>query len=109
MSRHDWSWLLVFGWALIAGGAIDAVLAIAAVVVITSGDLAWNLDLEVLFRDHLSWLYWLKQIVRVFMPESFVIWFFALPAVPFFVVRVVVSGWLGQWIIGIARHRRALA
>ncbi|NKC01768.1 MAG: hypothetical protein GKR90_25165 [Pseudomonadales bacterium] len=89
---------LSFGWMGAIGSVIDALIVIYAVMIIlTTADYGWTLSSEILFRDHLTWLYWVKQLAYLFLDADFIDWVFGLPAVVFFTVRIVVSGLMGKW------------
>ncbi|MEM7281093.1 MAG: hypothetical protein AAF438_05655 [Pseudomonadota bacterium] len=55
-------------------------------------------------RDHVSFIYWVKQVAYFVLPRSFVDWLFALPALVYFPVRVVVSSVIGWWALAKANQ-----
>ena len=78
---------LTFGWGSAIGSILDALILLFAIYVILSvPSYTWALTSEVLFRDHISWLYWIKQLAYLFMHEDAVNWIFGLPATVFFSV-----------------------
>jgi hypothetical protein len=90
--------LFFVGWAGIIGSALDALIALYALwVIIGESAQGWGLSLDVLFRDYISWLFWVKQLGYIFLPAPFIEWIFGLPALIFFSVRVVASGIIGGW------------
>ena len=66
----------------------------------------WALTSEVLFRYHISWLYWIKQLAYLLMHEDAVNWIFGLPATVFFSVRIVVNVIVGKWALNKAEALR---
>lgn len=96
--------LLFIGYSSAVGGVIDGLIALYAVIIILSiTDYTWALNSDVLFREHISWLYWIKQAAYYVVHRDFVDWIFALPAVAFFTTRVIASGLIGQWALNRAR------
>ena len=96
--------LLFIGYSSAVGGLLDGLIAIyAAIIILSITDYTWALNSEVLFREHISWLYWIKQAASYVMNRDFVDWIFALPALAFFTTRVITSGLVGQWALNRAR------
>ena len=90
--------LLFVGWAGVIGSALDALIALYALwVIIGEPAQGWGMSTDVLFRDYISWLYWVKQLAYFFLPASIIEWIFGLPALLLFSVRVVASGIIGGW------------
>jgi hypothetical protein len=93
--RNFW---LSFGWLAAIGSVVDALIVIYAIIVIAAEpSYSWALSSEVLFRDHLAWLYWIKQLAYLFLDANFIDWIFGLPTIVLFTVRIVVSGIIGKW------------
>ena len=97
--------LLFLGWSCALGSIGDTIIAAyAAWIVGAGGWLDPGLSVETLFRDYISWLYWVKQVAYHVMPGDVVVWLFALPALILFPIRVVVSGLIGKWALAKARR-----
>ena len=83
--------LLIVGWLSIIGSVGDgAILAYAALQGVA------DQSVEVVLRDHLPFLYWVKALAAAVMPVGVVAWLFALPAVVYFPARILLSlviGW----------------
>ena len=91
---------LTLGWASAVGSVIDAIILLYAIYVIAVFvEHTWALSSEVLFRDHISWLYWVKQLAYYFMPAETVHWLFGLPATILFSTRIVISILVGKWAL----------
>ena len=96
---------LSLGWMSAIGSVVDALIVIYAIMIIVNTSAsAWTLTCEVLFRDHLVWLYWIKQLAYHIMHREIIDWIFAFPAVAFFTVRIVVSGLVGKWAFNQAKR-----
>jgi hypothetical protein len=95
--------LLFIGWAGVIGSVIDGVVSVAAIwLATTTNPSGYSMSVESLFRDHLTWLYWVKQVAFSILPNDFVARVFAIPALVLFPVRVVVSGLIGKWAFSAA-------
>ena len=98
---------LTFGWASAIGSVLDTLILMFAVYVIVSvADYTWALSSEVLFREHISWLYWVKQLAYLFMQEDVVHWIFGLPATALFSTRIIISVIVGKWALNKAEALR---
>ena len=96
---------LVFGWASLVGSVGDSIVGLYGLWVV--GADGWSepgLSVDTLLRDHISFLYWVKQVAYVVLPKALVTWTFALPALLYFPIRVVVSTLLGWWALNKARQ-----
>ncbi len=98
--------LLTLGWLSAAGSVFDLLLAAyAAFLVFIEPAYDWRLSTEVLFRDHLTWLYWVKQLAYILFNEELITWAFSLPAMLFFAVRAVISFFIGGWAFKAAERQ----
>jgi len=101
--------LLVLGWAGYAGAAIDVVITSVALWAAIA-ERQWFISVDVVFREYIAWLYWVKQLAYHVLPDGFVGRIFGLPALLLFPVRVVVSTLIGMWAFGaVSRLRKRSA
>ena len=92
--------LLSIGWMSLVGSIVDGVFAAYAVALAAFVDgVGWGITVDTLFREHISWLYWIKALVAQIFDQAFVEWVFALPAIAFYTVRVIVSYYFGRWAL----------
>ena len=97
--------LLVLGWSGYVGGVIDvAITAVALRAAIDERQVSISVD--VVFREYLVWLYWVKQLAYHVLPDGFVGRIFGLPALLLFPVRVIVSVLIGKWAFSVANRLR---
>lgn len=99
--------LLFIGWSGFIGSIVDAVIAAYAVWIVGAG--GWvdpGMSVEILFRDHIHWLYWVKQFAYYVMPSDVVMWIFGMAALVLFPIRIVVSGLIGKWAFSKARRMK---
>ncbi|MEM9173428.1 MAG: hypothetical protein AAGA84_12070 [Pseudomonadota bacterium] len=73
------------------------IIGVAIAVATLQPDIAWSISVDTLFQQFLSFIYWIKQLAYWVLPDSFVQWVFALPAIPYFAVRLVISVGIGWW------------
>ena len=96
---------LTFGWASAIGSVLDTIILLYAIYVIVAFlDYTWSMSSEILFRDYISWLYWVKQLAYYFMHEDAVHWIFGLPAVALFSARIIFSILIGKWALNKAEQ-----
>ncbi|HUF56915.1 MAG TPA: hypothetical protein VMM55_10200 [Thermohalobaculum sp.] len=96
--------LVIVGWLLLVGSAIDALVLVYAGWIVLDGAGPAGMSVDVFLRDHLAWIYWIKQVAYVVLPDGFVTWVFRLPALAWFAFRLVVSTLLGAWALSAARR-----
>lgn len=99
------SFLLFFGWASLVGSVLDVVIALLALWVVADG--GWSvpgLSVDTLLRVHLPFIYWVKQVALYLLPQGFVDWILAWPALLLFPLRAVVSTLIGAWALSVARR-----
>jgi len=90
--------LLFLGWSALVGGILDGLISVYAVYVISvNSDINLSLSVNLLFKNHISFLYPIKQFAYYIMYDKFVSRLFALPALVLFPFRVVVSAVIGKW------------
>ncbi|MEM7098977.1 MAG: hypothetical protein AAF541_12020 [Pseudomonadota bacterium] len=97
--------LLAFGWMSVIGSIFDAALAVLALIIaVFSSTHGFDITSDTLFKDYLPWIYWIKALAYEVLDRAFVDWIFALPAIGLFTVRAVVSTWIGNWALRVARR-----
>jgi len=95
-------WLFI-GWMSLVGSITDGLIALYALgLAMALEEVSVGISVDLLFRDYISWLYWIKALVAQIFDRAFVEWVFALPAIPFYLVRVVVSYYIGRWALRMA-------
>lgn len=96
--------LLILGWSSILGSLGDGAIALYALWVIGSnGWLETWMTVDTFLREHINFLYWVKQVATRVMPQPIVSWLFALPALAYFPARIVLSCLIGWWALAKAR------
>lgn len=100
---------LTFGWGSAIGSFLDGLILLFAIYIIFAvPSYTWALTSEVLFRDHIAWLYWIKQLAYLLMNKDAVNWIFGLPATVFFSIRIVASVAVGKWALNKAEALRPI-
>ena len=96
--------LLVLAWSGFLGAMVDgSITAYAAWEVANSDEMGLTLTVDQHLKDHLSFLYWLKDVAYFIMPDGLVDWLFGLPALVYFPVRILVNILFGYWMLFWAR------
>ena len=99
------SFLVFVGWASLVGSVLDGAMALFALWIVAGGGWAEPaLSVDTLLRTHLPFIYWVKQVAFYVLPNGFVGWVFALPALILFPVRGFVSTLVGAWALSAARR-----
>jgi hypothetical protein len=99
------TFLLIFGWASFVSSLLDVAVALLAVWVVAGGGWAEpGLSVDTLLREQLPFIYWVKQLAYYVLPQGFVDWMFAWPALVLFPLRAVVSTLIGAWALSAARR-----
>lgn len=97
--------LIIFAWVSIFGSIGDGLIAFyGGYLVIFDAAVSLSISVENLIRDHIGFLYWVKQVAFYVMPSNIVSWLFALPALIYFPIRVFTSILIGLWILKIAAN-----
>jgi hypothetical protein len=99
------TFLLIFGWASFVSSLLDVAVALFAFWVVAAG--GWSepsLSADTLLREQLPFIYWVKQLASYVLPQVFVDWMFAWPALVLFPLRAVVSTLIGAWALSTARR-----
>ncbi len=101
------SFLLFIGWASLVGSVLDVAVALFALWIVANA--GWTepaLSVDTLLRLHLSFIYWVKQIAFFLLPNGFVVWIFALPALVLFPLQAILSTLIGAWALSAARRMK---
>ena len=101
--------LLIFiGWSSIIGSFVDGALGVYALwVVIDSGVIDFNLTLDKYLKNHVEFIYWVKQLALFVMPKGIALWLFSIPALIYFAVRILVSLAIGWWALNKVKSMEA--
>lgn len=95
--------LIIFAWISIIGSIGDGAIAVyGGYLVLFNSVVESGISVEELIKDHIRFLYWVKQVAYYVMPAGVVVWLFNLPALIYFPVRVITSVFIGWWVLGIA-------
>ena len=97
--------LLVLGWSSIIGSFGDGAIGLYALWIIGSGDWAdpW-LQVGPFLQQHMTYIYWVKDVASHVMPAGVLAWLFGLPALVYFPARIAVSCVIGWWALSAARR-----
>lgn len=99
--------LLFIGWSSYIGSFFDAALGLYALwLVLTVVDVPLLIDLDTYIRDYVSIIYWVKQLAYYVMSTGVVTWLFAVPAVIYFPIRILMSLVIGYWALNKAEQLR---
>jgi len=96
--------LLGFGWASVAGSAGDALIALWLLFLVTAGEADLMITVDAHLREHLGFLYWIRDVAEALLPQGVVRWIFELQALVYFPVRVVMSVLIGGWALAAAKR-----
>ena len=64
------------------------------------------ISVDVVFREYIAWLYWVKQLAYQVLPDGVAGTIFRLPALVLFPVRVLVSTLVGIWAFSVVKRLR---
>jgi len=96
--------LLFLGWASLIASILDGIIILYALwLIYGAGIAALSMTVDIHLRDHLSFLYWVKDLAFAVLPSGFVEWIFSLPTIAYFSARMVVSYFFGNWLLSIAK------
>lgn len=96
--------LLIIAWASVAGSVFDGLIAGWLVFLGAAGEAPYAISVDAHLRNHLAFLYWVKDLALLLLPDGFVVWLFALPALVYFPVRVAMSVVIGGLAFSAARR-----
>ncbi len=92
--------LLFIGWLSIVGSFIDGGLLLYSIwIVIVNESVSMNVSLDGFLKNHVGFIYWVKQIAFYVMPNSIVSWLFNLPSLVYFPSRILMSLVIGWWAL----------
>ncbi|MCF6437602.1 hypothetical protein [Pseudoalteromonas sp. MMG022] len=94
-------WFLLFiGWSSVVGSFADGALGLYALwVVVQSSGNEVLMSLDAFIKQHVAFIYWVKQLAYYVMPNGFVTWVFSLPALVYFPIRLLTSVVIGWWAL----------
>lgn len=98
--------LLFIGWGSMASSVFDGALFAFLVWLAAGGQADWMMTLDAHLKDHVPWLYWVRDVAEFVMPMAVVEWLFALPAIVYFPVRILMSIVIGGWALSAARRMK---
>ena len=91
--------LIFLAWSGVVGAICDGAITVyAAWEVVSRDDMGIGLTVDQHVKEHLHFLYWLKDLAYILMPNDFVDWLFGLPALAYFPVRILINVLLGYWM-----------
>lgn len=96
--------LLWFGWLSVVGSLLDGAITAFLIIQIGLGDAPVAMSVDAHLFKHLRFLYWIKDVGYFLLPDGFVDWIFALPALVYFPVRVVTSIIIGALALNAAAN-----
>ena len=92
--------LLFIGYSSYIGSVGDALLGLYALWVLISNELALlSLSLNDFLAQYVEFIFWVKQVAFYVMPQGFANWLFAIPAIIYFPVRILMSVAIGWWAL----------
>lgn len=92
--------LLVLGWSSIIGSVGDGALGLYAIWINYLNE--WSLldiSLNDFLKEHVQFIFWVKQLASYVLPEGVVLWLFNLPALLYFPIRIIISMIVGWWAL----------
>ncbi|MBX2846977.1 MAG: hypothetical protein KTR16_01555 [Acidiferrobacterales bacterium] len=97
--------LIVVAWVSIVGSLGDLLITIyCCFLVVFETAVEVGISVELLIKNYLSFLYWIKNVAYYVLPESLVVWLFELAALIYFPIRVVTSLLIGWWLLWLAKR-----
>jgi len=91
--------ILFLAWSGVVGAVFDSAITIFALIEIAlSPDVVLGMSVDQHLKDHLTFLYWIKDVAYVLLPDTFVDWLFDLPALAYFPSRIFVNAVMGYWM-----------
>lgn len=99
--------LVVLAWSGVFGAIFDAAItAFAAWEVATTENMGIGLTVDQHLKNHLHFLYWIKDVAFFLAPNDFIDWLFDLPALLYFPFRILINLLFGWWMLRWARSLR---
>ena len=98
------TFLLIFGWTSLVGSIFDAAIAVYVTWLVAMGDAPLSITMDAHLREHLPFIYWVRDVAEYLFPQNFVDWLFGLPALIYFPARVIISIIIGGVALRVARR-----
>ena len=97
--------LLILGWSSIVGSFFDGLLACYALWLAFSFDtISFSVSVDDFLKQHVEFIYWVKQLAFYVMPHALVNWIFNIPALIYFPIRILTSIAIGWWALNKAEE-----
>jgi len=97
--------LLFIGWASIIGSFFDGVLWLHSMwLIIMNESVSISISLDEYLKNHVGFIYWVKQLAFYVLPNGLVIWLFNLPSLVYFPIRMLISLVIGWWALKKAKE-----
>ena len=97
--------LIIFAWVSIIGSFGDGFIGLyGLILVFVDPVVTFTISVEELIKDHINFLYWVKNIAYLVLPKNVVAWVFSMPALVYFPARVITSLFIGYYVLKFARR-----
>ena len=97
--------LLFIGWASFIGSFFDGGLWLYCMwLVIVNESVHLGVSIDEFLKNHVAFIYWVKQLAYFVMPRGWVDWLFNLPSLVYFPTRMLMSLVIGWWALKKAKE-----